>query len=188
LRVLVESAEAIGESFAAHVSKHAGMLARVTLAFHAASEDLLTDDGLPRHPCAANVSAETMRLAVRFMRRAYQHAYVIYGRCLGAGSPLELTTAMARSILADALDSFNRREITFKCRAFRSAPEWQRIEALRTLEDFGWIEGDTLLPEHGGRWRVNVRVNSMFQTERDRARERRATLRAALQPDEDAAA
>ena len=188
LRVLVESAEAIGESFAAHISKHAGMLARVTLAFHAASEDLLTDDGLPRHPCAANVSAETMRLAVRFMRRAYQQAYVIYGRCLGAGSPLELTTAMARSILADALDSFNRREITFKCRAFRSAPEWQRIEALRTLEDFGWIEGDTLLPEHGGRWRVNVRVNSMFQTERDRARERRATLRAALQPDEDAAA
>ena len=70
---------------------------------------------------------------------------------------MELAKAMARAVLADELDSFNRREITHTCRAFRSATEWQRMAALRALEDHGWIEGESLMPEHGGRWLVNRR-------------------------------
>ena len=184
LRLLVESAEAIGEGFAAHIAKHIGMLARVALTFHAASEDLAGADGDTKHPCAANVSGTTMRLAVRFMRRAYQHAFAVYTGCLGGGSPMDLAKAMGRSILADAFVSFNRREMTQKCRAFRPASEWQRTEALRTLEDFGWIEGDTLLPEHhGARWTVNPQVHALFAEERERAIERRATMRSALNLD-----
>jgi hypothetical protein len=184
LRLLVESAESINEGFAAHVAKHAGMLGRVALTFHAASDDILTDDGAPRHPCAANVSGSTMALAIRFMRRAYQHAFAVYTDCLGASSPMDTAKAIARSILADGLESFNRRDLTHKCRAFRDGAEWQRTEALRTLADFGWIDGDTLLPEHGGRWSVNPQVHMLFADERERARERRETTRAALQGDE----
>ena len=182
LRLLTESAEAIGEGFAAHVAKHIGMLARVALTFHAASDDLACGDGTSRHPCAANVSGPTMRLAVRFMRRAYQHAFAIYTSCLGNGSPMDLAKATARAILADGLESFNRRDMTQKCGAFRpkNASELQRIDALRTLEDFGWITGDTISPEHGGRWTVNPQVHVMFAEERERAIERRAAVQSAL--------
>jgi hypothetical protein len=183
LRLLVESAESINEGFAAHVAKHAGMLARVALTFHAASDELLSDNGEPRHPCAANVSASTIRRSIRFMRRAYQHAFTIYTECLGASSPMDMAKAMARSILADEFMSFNRREMTHTCRAFRAATEWQRTEAMRTLEDFGWIEGEALLPEHGGRWTVNPQVHELFAEERERARERRAFVRSALHLD-----
>jgi hypothetical protein len=180
LRLLVESAEAISESFAGHVAKHAGMLARVALTFHAASDDLLGADG-PRHPCAANISGDTMRLAIRFIGRAYQHAYAIYTGCLGGGSAHELARSIALSILADEMHSFNRREISHACRAFRSPNEWQRSEALRTLEDFAWIEPEDFLPEkHGGRWTVNPRVHELFAAEADRARERRTAVRTSL--------
>src|SRR4029079_9615172 len=111
LRLLGESAEAIGECFAAHVAKHTGTLARTALAFHAVSDELLDDAGVPRHPCSTNVSGNTMRLAIRFMGRAYQHAHVIYGECLGTNSPLELAKAMAHSLLAAEMETFNRREI-----------------------------------------------------------------------------
>jgi hypothetical protein len=180
LRLLVEAAETVGDGFASHVAKHPAMLARVALTFHAASDDLATADGTLRHPCDANVSAATMELAIRFMRRAYQHGHAIYGGPLGSDTPLELAKAIARSLLADEADSFNRREITHTCRAFRSAPEWQRTGALRALEDYGWIEGETFLPEHGGRWTVNPRVHNLFAAERERHRARRRAVSLAL--------
>jgi hypothetical protein len=185
LRTLTEAAEAVGEGFAAHIAKHPGMLARVALTFHAASDELLTDHGLTRHPCAANVSAATLQLAVRFMRRAYQHAHAVYGHCLGAGTPMDLAKAMARSILADRLPSFNRREITHRCKPFRGASEWQRGAALTALQDYGWLEADSiLLDAHGARWTVNPRVHEIFATQAEVARQRRETVRAALHPDE----
>jgi hypothetical protein len=95
LRLLIESAETINEGFAAHVAKHVGMLARVALTFHGASDDL-GGPGECRHPCALNISTETMSLAIRFMRRAYQHAFAIYSDCLGRSSPMDLAKAMAR--------------------------------------------------------------------------------------------
>jgi hypothetical protein len=160
------------------------MLARVALTFHAASDQLLADDGMPRHPCAADVHVNTMRLAVRFMRRAYQHAFAIYTDSLSSGSPMELAQAIARSILADGRDSFNRREITHGCHAFRKASDWQKTEALRALQDFAWIEGEALLPEHGGRWRVNPRVHKLFASEAERALDRREAIRDALRLDD----
>jgi hypothetical protein len=185
LRLLVESAEAISEAFAGHVAKHIGMLGRVALAFHAASDDIVNERGEVRHPCSANVSGETMGMAIRFMRRAYRHAYAIYTNCLGSGSSMELAQGMARSILADRRDSFNRREMTQRCGPFRGASDWQKSEAFRALEDFGWISGDTLLPEqHGARWQVNPRVHEKFAAEAERARERREAVRAALTNDE----
>ena len=51
------------------------------------------------------------------------------------------------------------------------------MDALRTLEDCGWIEGDTIMPEHGGRWTVNPRAHELFTKEAERALQRR---RAAL--------
>ena len=177
LRVLTEAAEGVSEGFAAHIAKHSAMLARVALTFHAASDELLDADGSPRHPCAATLSAATMQMAIRFMHRAYQHAYAIYGECLGAGSPMDLAKAMARSILADRTESFNRREITHHCKTFRGASEWQRTAALTSLEDLGWIEGDAVLQSHGGRWIVNPRVHAMFASEGEAARERRRQVR-----------
>jgi hypothetical protein len=185
LRTLIEAAETVGDGFASHVAKHPAMLARVALTFHAASDEMAAADGTPRHPCDANISFATMQLAVRFMRCAYQHAHVIYSGCLGSNTPLELAKAIARSLLADELDIFNRREITHTCRAFRSAPEWQRTGALRALEDYGWIEGETFLPEHGSRWTVNPRVHNLFAAERDRHRARRRTISLALRGGDD---
>lgn len=121
-----------------------------------------------------------MQLAIRFMRRAYQHAYVIYGECLGAGSPMDLARAMARSILADQKESFNRREITHHCKAWRGATEWQRKAALSSLEDLGWIEGDVVPQLRGGRWLVNPRVHALFASEAEAARERRKQVRDAI--------
>ena len=108
------------------------------------------------------------------------HAHAIYTECLGIGSPMDLAKAMARSLLADRMTSFNRREITHSCRAFRSAPEWQRTAALTTLEDFAWIEGDTFLPQHGGRWAVNPQVHDVYANEAATARARRNQVRDAL--------
>lgn len=180
MRTLTDAAETIGDGFASHLAKHPAMLARVALVFHCLSAELVTAHGVVRHPCCANVSGETMRLAGRFMRRAYRHSHAVYTECLGNGSPIELAKAMARSVLADTMDSFNRREITHACRAFRSAAEWQRIAALRALEDYGWTQGETLLPEHGGRWTVNPRIHELYGAERERAQARRKAVTMAI--------
>ncbi len=172
LRLLIDAAESVGDGFASHVAKHPAMLARVALTFHAISTY--------GHPCSGNVTAESMRLASRFMRRAYQHAHAIYSDCLAIGAPLELAKAIARSMLADEADSFNRREMTHACRAFRDATEWQRLAALRVLEDYAWIEGETFLPEHGGRWTINPRVHRLYAAERDAARARRKAVALAI--------
>ena len=121
-----------------------------------------------------------MAQAARFMRRAYQHAHAIYSTLFADGAPIALAQAVARSILADESETFNRRELTHRCRAFRGAPEWQRVAAFRALEDFAWIEGESFLPEHGGRWRVNPKVHTLFAAEAARWRERREQVRDAL--------
>jgi hypothetical protein len=180
LRPLIEAAIHVSEGFAAHVAKHPGMLARVALVFHAIGDDVLTDDGVPRHPCAANVTGSTMQLAVRFMRLAYRHAYAVYTDVLGDGAPIELARAIARSILADRMPTFNRREISHACKGFRRATDWQRANALSTLEDFGWVEGDTLMPMHGSRFVVNPQVHAEFADEAERHIERRRQIREAL--------
>jgi hypothetical protein len=177
---LTEAAENMSEGFAAHVAKHPGMLARVALTFHAASDELLDGAGVPRHPCSRPISGETMRCASRFMHKAYRHAYVVYGALFNDDAPMALAHAIARVLLAERLQDFNRRELTHKCNAWRKAPEWQRFGALRALDDYCWIEGDTLVPEHGGRWLVNPRVHVMFMEEAAAARARRELVREAL--------
>jgi hypothetical protein len=184
LRPLVTAATNISDGFAAHVAKHPGMLARVALTFHAIGDEILTDDGVPRHPCTANVSAATMQLAVRFMRAAYRHAYAVHAGILADGAPIELARAVARSVLADKMPTFNRREITHACRAFRTASDWQRANALATLEDFGWIEGDALTAAHGSRFAVNPRVHAQFEEEAEQHIERRRQIREALHGNE----
>lgn len=177
---LAEAAESFSESLASHVAKYPAILGRLMLTFHAIADDRRLPDGALPHPCVGAVSEATAQLAARFLRKAYRHAHVVHGDLLGAGSPLELAQAIGRTVLADRMDSFNRRTLTHKCRAFRAATEWQRVAALRALEDYGWAIGESLLLEHGGRWTVNPAVHAMFEDEAEQARARRELVRETL--------
>ncbi len=89
-----------------------------------------------RRPAAPSVRRQRQRRDDAARRRV--HAPRLSARARGLllaawrpVPPMELAQAMARSVLADKLPDFNRREITHACRAFRSAAEWQRMAALR---------------------------------------------------------
>ena len=153
-------------SFAAHVAKRAAMLARLALAFHALEG---TDE---------DMSGATMAKAVRFLRRQERHALAAYGSMFGAGTGMALAKDIARSILASELDSFNRRELTPRCKAFRHADNLTRHAALTLLADCAWITPERDPLAHGTQWTVDARVHELFAAHGEAARQRRETIRA----------
>ena len=162
--------------FAAHLAKRTGMLARLALAFHALDAPAIT----------ADVSGDTMARAVRFLRRQERHAQAVYSTLLGADTGMSLAKAIARSILASGLQTFNRRELTPRCKAFRGADEQTRVAALSLLSDCGWLTCTANTLSHGTLWDVDKRVHTLFSEHGAAAREQRAAVRSRLRGDDDA--
>lgn len=142
--------EKLHPSFAAHLAKRTGMLARLALTFHAITDHI-----------SAPVSSDTMQRAVRFLRSQERHAQAVYSELLGVDTGITLAKAIARSILASELQTFNRRELTQRCKAFRGAAEPTRLAALSLLADCGWLVC-TDPKQHGATWTVDQLVHTLF--------------------------
>ena len=156
-RTLVDALEPAGEPLAAHVGKHSALLGRVALAFHAIEHG--ADLG------AAEISLETMRTAQRFMRRAFAHTVALHQRLGGKSSAWPLARDLARSILADSIATLNARTAIHGCRAFRSAEDWQRRQAVETLVACGWLapaDPHQRYGDHGAAWAVNPYAPERF--------------------------
>ena len=91
-----------------------------------------------------------------------------------------LAQSIARSILASGLLSFNRRELTPRCKAFRGADEATRQAALSLLCDCAWLTTEAATLSHGTQWTVDPRVHTLFAEHGEVARQRRDTVRSRL--------
>lgn len=168
LHALTMAMEDAHPSYAAHLAKRAAMLARLALVFHALEAPTITN----------NLHGDTMERAARFLRRQERHAMTVYASLLGTDTGMALAQAIARSILASRLQSFNRRVLTPACKAFRNADEWTRTSALSMLCDFGWLTVEGTTVTHGTQWIVDMRVHTLFAEQGAIAMQRRETVRA----------
>jgi hypothetical protein len=146
------------------------MLARLVLIFYFVS----LDANAFKYECLPSVSADSVRLAMRYMDKVFLHARAIYGAAFEGGTSLELARAMARSILADRMESFNRSELTHACRKMRGVARYPQDQALNFLSDMGWIAGGT---QWGERWTVNPGVHDLFAEEGERHRQLREEVK-----------
>jgi len=155
-RTLVGALEAAGEGLAAHVAKHAGLLARVALTFHAIEHG---------RTAMADLGAHTMRAALGFMARAFAHTVALHQRLNVKSSAWPLARDIARSMLADGVVLINARTATQICRAFRSAEDWRRKQAVETLTTCGWVQPVDPLQrygDHGATWQLNPKAAETF--------------------------
>jgi hypothetical protein len=174
LHQLTQAFEDLHPPYAAHLAKRPAMVARLALVFHALESPAITD----------NLTDHAMAMAVRFMRRQERHAQAIYGSLLGADTGMALAKAIARSILASALQWFNRRELTQRCKAFRGSDEETRRAALSLLCDCAWLTTDAATVTHGAHWTVDPRVHSLFAEHGEAARKQRELVRERMTADQ----
>ncbi len=170
LRDLVEALSDLSPSLAAHVGKP-GMIARVALTFH------LIDAG-----GAGAIPAPTVQMAIRFMRRVREHAYVMFTSILSTSPSVELARAVASSIAADpSVTPVNRNWLTQHCRLYRNSDDQQRRHAVQILEDCGWLVPDLSARAYGGwpvsTWQVNPLVATKFAEQGAAHRLRREMVR-----------
>lgn len=175
LHSLTQAFEESHPAMAAHLAKRSAMLARLALVYHA----------LEAPAIETPVSGETMARAARFMRRQERHAFAVYGLLVGADAGMALAKDMARSILAAGIETFNRREIAHRCKAFRHADESTRQGGLTLLRDCGWIAPEGHPLAHGAQWHVDARVHELYAEHGEAARRRRALVRARIQAREE---
>lgn len=173
LRTLVSALADTAPPLAAHLGKHAGMLARVCLTFHVL--DARQSDA---------VEVDTVQRAIRFMRRVRRHANAMFTGILGAAPAYELARALGRSIVADDQrpERIGRDYMTQRCRAFRAAPPHERRAAVELLEDAGWIRPDGTRTYQGmpSGWSIDSRVFDLFASEGEVHRARRNAVREAF--------
>lgn len=177
LRRLALDVELYGESFAGHVAKHAGMLARITLAFHALS---LTDG---RHPADVPVDGSSVALAIRFMRKVFRHALAVYSDLLGNDTTVELARSVARFLLAGRYQQIARRDLAQSCKAFRKAEnERLREEAMQFLVDMAWVRelDGQYTKSHATHWAVNPTALVAFERYGQEHKERSMRVREAI--------
>lgn len=178
LRELVVATEGFSPAYAAHLGKHAGMLAEVALTFHVFTTP--AGGGL-----AAEVSEEAMTLAIRYMRKVRRHAHTLYSSILSSAPAFELARSIARSIVAaeEPVESINRDWMTQHCQAFKKADDRLRREAVQILEDADWLSAHTHVRTYGGwpsGYAVHHKVFAMFAREGEQWRARRAAVRDAI--------
>lgn len=169
LRQLALDVEMYGEAFSGHVAKHPAMVARLTLIFHALS---LTDG---RHPADVPVQADTVALAIRFMRKAFRHSLAVYSDLIGNDTAIVLARAVARFLLAGEYRQIVRRDLARKSKAWRTADNDRlRDEAMQFLVDMGWLrELDGQYNKgHVTHWAVNPLIHSMFSSYGNEHKER----------------
>src|SRR5690606_26883653 len=166
----------VAPALASHVGKHAGMLARVALTFH-----------LLEHNTDA-IEPGTVEAAIQFMRVIRRHAAAMFSGILGQARSLDLTRALARSLLADKASSVGRNDFLQRCKAWRGASDADQRAAVQLLIDANWLVPDDESRAYGGwphsRWFVNARAHELFADEGERHKKRRAAIRAALLGDE----
>ena len=181
LRSLALAVQVYGDGFAGHVAKHAAMLSRIALVFHAVTGR--------EHPAERPLEVQSVRLASRFMQKAFRHAQALYADLLGQEGAVALARAVAAVLLADRRQEVTRRELTHSCHAWRKADDERlRDEAARFLVDVGWLR-----EEHGGyikahvtRWSVNPAVHERFAEHGEQHRERRRQVLEAIRGSGDA--
>lgn len=175
LRSLALAVQVYGDGFAGHVAKHAAMLARIALVFHAVTGR--------EHPAERRLEVDAVRLATRFMRKALRHAQALYGDLLGQEGAVSLARAVAAVLLADKRQEITRRELVHSCHAWRkSDDDRHRDEAMRFLVDVGWLReehGDYIKP-HVTRWSINPAVHERFAEHGEQHRERRRIVLEAI--------
>ena len=174
IHALVDDMAAYSESFAAHLGKHAAMLARVALVFHCLSAG--GDD---------QIGIRAMQAAVNFMRKVAKHAFAIYADMMEAAPAVLLVRDVGRFLLAKQAGSFERRQLVQSVRAFRNAERSAQDHALNYLTDCGWI---TPAPgsydkAHHTAWVINPKVWTKFATRAEDERERRARVREMIAED-----
>jgi hypothetical protein len=178
LRKLALDVDIYGEAFAGHVAKHSGMLARITLTFHA----LTMTDG--RHPGDVPVTASTVALATRFMRKVFRHSLAVYSDLLGNDSAIELARAVGRFLLAGEYRQITRRDLSQNCKAFRKADnERLREEAMQFLIDMAWVRelDGQYAKGHATHWGVNPQAQAVFRAYGEEHKERRRRVLEAIQ-------
>ena len=173
LRDEMEAVCALSEPLAGHIAKHAGLTARVALAFHC------LENGASA--CEVLVSEETMAMAIRLMRRLSRHALSMFDTLAEHDdSSLTVAKATARAILASRATLITRRELIRGCRAFRDANDHARDSALRFLTDAAWLSPVEDGRQYAGRqteFDVNPLAHSLFANEGEAHRKRRVAVR-----------
>ncbi|MGP9831140.1 DUF3987 domain-containing protein [Marinobacter sp. NSM] len=164
------------QRFGEHLNKFPGTLGRVAFALHcihAAAED--------KDP-AGVVTAETMAMAIRFMRVMYRHSEAVY-RILDqeAGDVRALVVAAAEAILSKSWDTFKRGDLTRNATYWQGADNRQSENAIDYLIELGWIADITppAMPGRRGRrsdgvYAVNPSVHAQYQEHRERIKSARA--------------
>lgn len=164
------------QRFGEHLNKFPGTLGRVAFALHcihAAAED--------KDP-AGVVTAETMAMAIRFMRVMYRHSEAVY-RILDqeAGDIRGLVVSAAEAILSKSWDTFKRGDLTRNATYWQGADNRQSENAIDYLIELGWIADITppAMPGRRGRrsdgvYAVNPSVHAQFQEHTARIKSARA--------------
>jgi hypothetical protein len=157
------------------VAKHAAILARIALVFHAVSGR--------EHPAERPLEVASVKLAARFMQKVLRHAQTLYGDLLGQEGAVSLARAVAAVLLADKRQEITRRELVHSCHAWRKCDDDRhRDEAMRFLVDVGWLReqpGD-YAKAHVTRWSINPAVHGRFAEHGEQHRERRKLVLEAI--------
>jgi hypothetical protein len=172
LRDEVQAVAAFSEPLAGHVAKHAGLLGRTALAFHA----------LEHGPAAIDnsISGETMERAAGLLRKITRHALALFDMLAGDDTAGHLARALGRSIVAAERHEVTRRDLREICRAFKTATEHQREAAIRLLVDSAWLTPESDGRQYDGRparLLVAPVVFTRFREAGDELKARRAKLR-----------
>lgn len=170
LRELTAATADVDEKFAGHVSKHAAMLARVALTFHCAQ-------CYGAHPSSEPLTLATLQTATRFMRKAYRHAFAVYGAVGGMSPAIELARAVGRRVLATKATVITNRDLIQSVHDWRKAEPYLRTQAAQFLVDVGWLKAQCEPGSTPTSWDVAANVHTQFADEAEREAQRRALVR-----------
>jgi Protein of unknown function (DUF3987) len=159
---MTEAAYSLMPSLGSHLAKHAAIVARLTLIFHAVQ--------CQSHPSTEKVSKETVGLAIRFMRKARRHAMAVYSALTNNTGPLDIARDVARWLLSDTkrgVATVERRNIVQYVASFRRESPDTRAQAMTLLVDYGWLVADTGKYDkgHPTHWHLNPALREVFATE-----------------------
>lgn len=177
-RILTIATEELAPAYGAHLGKHAGMLAEVALTFHVFSG----------HEPGPEIEAQTMDIAIGYMRRVRKHAYYFYMGILNTSPAFDVARALARSIVAsdENITTVSRDWMTQHCQAFHKADDRARRAATEILEDADWLDPSIGSRKYAGlptKYAVNGGIFRLFSREGEEWRARRAAVRDAIEGD-----
>jgi len=169
----IQAIEDIYPSYASHLGKHKGMLAEVALVFHFILE-------MPQP--SLEISENTVKMAIKFMRRIRQHAFYLYNSVLNSSGGFELAKSIARSIAADETkpEMIGRDWMSQHCSLFRKADERTRQEAIQFLDDMNWLKAIPWERSYNGwptKFQINPDIYNHFARDGEQWRERRKQVK-----------